>query len=138
MLFVSALLMGGRLEGAAESAQEAARSMLEGLRTEKDRALTTLVVPEGKEGAELPEGAEVYLIRGYINYTCVRIFVRDQKVIAQRVKMARSWFYSPKEDYSAKEWEIPPGDFARAWETVRLIREAAMPRNVPPKQGEMS
>lgn len=130
------LVVAGRLSGEVISAQEMAERALEGLRKDDDRKLTTLVVPPGKEMLRLPEGAEVYLVRGYINYQCTRIFVREGKAMAQVVKMSRTWFYSPKEDYSAEEWEISEGDFARAWEAIGLIQESDMPlKQTPPNTG---
>jgi len=127
------LVVAGRLSGEVISAEEMAQRALEGLRKDDDRKLTTLMVPPGKEMAGLPEGAEVYLIRGYINYQCARIFIREGKAVAQVVKMSRTWFYSPKEDYSAEEWEIAEGDFAKAWEAIRLIQESDMPRKQTPE-----
>jgi len=113
---------------AGESPRDLAVNALEALRSDEDRKLTELTMPDGTATIKLPGEAEVYVIYGYISYRCHRIFTRDGKASAQRVNMSRTWFYSPKEEYSAEEREIPTLDFARVWEAARLIAESTAPK----------
>ena len=113
---------------AGESPRDLAVNALESQRSDEDRKLTEMTVPDGTATIGPPEGAEIYVIYGYISYRCLRIFIRDGNAVAQRVNMSRTWFYSPKEDYSAEEREIPMLEFARVWEAARLVTESSAPR----------
>jgi len=87
---------------------------------------------EGSE-APLPAAAEVYLIRGYIDYTCTRFVLRDGALRVQSVQVKRTWFYNPKgERYLAEEFQLPAAAFSRAWRAAGLLIGAkAVPLRQP-------
>lgn len=112
---------------ASESPREIALRVLEAQRTDDDRKLTDLTVPEPDPG-NVPDDAELYAVSGYINYSCVRMFIHGDKARLQRIKMSRTWFYSPEESYAAEEWDIPRGEFSSIWEAMRLISQSSAVR----------
>lgn len=122
-------LAAPRSAAADATSHEVARSALEGFRKDADRKLTTITLPE--RVAPLPQRAEIYLIQGYICYDCIRIVWSEGKCTAQRVKMSRSWFYSPKEGYTCGQFEIPAADFRKVWEAAMLVRSAVMSDHSP-------
>ncbi|HET6407846.1 MAG TPA: hypothetical protein VFG14_08185, partial [Chthoniobacteraceae bacterium] len=99
-----------------------ALAALEKLRTDKERELSELVAPSPKEPESWPAGIEVFLVEGYISYNCVRIFRKDGKPVVQRVKMTRSWFYSPKESYTAEQWGVTEDQLREVWNLAERIR----------------
>ncbi|WP_237763875.1 hypothetical protein [Terrimicrobium sacchariphilum] len=115
---------------ASKSPRELALRALEAQRTEDDRRLTTLTVPDPAPGC-LPNGAEIFVVSGYINYRCVRLFMQEGNALLQRITTTRSWFYSPEESYVTEEWELPPTEFAAVWEAARLISQSTAVRKKP-------
>jgi hypothetical protein len=125
------------LTAAALPAQgsDPAMTALEKFRTDKERELSDLVEPPPKEPEAWPDGAEVFLVQGYLNYDCVRIFRKDGKPLVERVRMTRTWFYSPKESYTAEQWTVTEDQLRETWNRARRIRTTELkmrPRPVSP------
>ncbi len=121
-----------------ESAVELARSSVAAVRDDAHKEKVRIVWPTRSVEATPEDGAEVFLIQGYIDYTCTRIFRRGGAWMAQRVKLTRSWFYNQLgETFSAVEFPVPSERFATAWNAAGLIREARAELVNPPPRMEV-
>ncbi len=117
------LAFGGICHG--ESAQELARSNLDSVRDTTHQEKLRIVWPRNASEARPLKGSDVFLIQGYIDYTCTRIVWSEGRGVAQRVKLTRSWFYNPHgETYSAVEFPVTTEQFAKSWNAAALIRGA--------------
>jgi len=101
-----------------------AKRVVEQQRGDEHKAKMRIVWPETIE-ATPPEGAEVVLIDGYIDYEMTRLVWRGVKVEAGSVSTARSWFYNPKgESYVARTFDVDPKAFAAAWAAALYVAGA--------------
>ncbi|CAN5313665.1 hypothetical protein BH09VER1_BH09VER1_36530 [soil metagenome] len=131
-LFALGLFAAFRLVAADGPARELAQDAVGAFQKESDKALTSITFPAESAGIAVPDKAEVYLIQGYIDYDCIRLIWKDHQAVGQRLRMTRSWFYSPKESYAAEEYALAEADFKKAWQAAWLIKGATMKVNVPP------
>lgn len=108
-----------------------AKKTVEKLRGDEHREKMRIVWPE--TGGEMPpEGAEVALITGYIDYELTRFVWRGGKVEATSVYTARSWFYNTKgESLEASVFDVEPSAFATAWSAARHVLGARDERLEP-------
>ena len=108
-----------------------AKRAVEELRGDPHREKMRIVWPETGDEAP-PEGAEVVLITGYIDYVMTRFVWRGGKVEAGSVGTARTWFYNSKgEGYGAWEFDVDPAAFAKAWAAARFLTGAKDERVEP-------
>ena len=130
--------VSGKGRTVEETAIELATETLDSLRDKTHRERMKIVWPlKTAAVAAPPPGAEVYLIRGYIDYQCTRLTWRDGKLRAERIRAGRTWFYNPKgESYEAQRFEIPAADFLRAWHAASLRLEAEAEPVQPPQPQE--
>jgi len=82
--------------------------------------------------AQVPENAEAYLIKGYIDYTCTRLRWEKGAVRAERIMMKRTWFCNSQgESFAGERLSVVPGDFTRAWLAAKLLLGARDERLKP-------
>ncbi len=136
LVFAASACASLKPAGAATTPLDIAQNTVESFQKNEDRKLTTITFPE-KPGA-LPAKAEIYLIQGYISYECIRIVWSKGRASAQRVKMTRSWFYSPKENFLGEQFDIPAEDFRKSWDAAMLVRSAVMNVTAPIPRSQFS
>ena len=108
-----------------------AKKAVEELRGDEHREKMRIVWREVPDETP-PEGAEVALITGYIDYELTRFVWRGGKVEASSVYSARSWFYNKKgESYRATTFDVDAKAFATAWAAARHILGARDERIEP-------
>ena len=98
-----------------------AKQVVEELRGDAHRQKMRIVWPEHIEETP-PEGAEVVLITGYIDYTLTRLVWHAGKVEARTVTTTPFWSIQEKGwSFSAREFDVEPGEFAKAWSAARHV-----------------
>lgn len=108
-----------------------AKSVVEELRGDAHREKMRIVWPEDVEEAP-PEGAEVVVITGYISHDMTRFVWRGGKVEARLAFASRTWFYNKNgESFGARELDVDPVAFARAWSAARFVIDARDERVTP-------
>jgi hypothetical protein len=126
---VAALTSSARADDAPGLAL--AKRVVDEIRGDEHKAKMRIVWPENVE-ATPPDGAEVVLIDGYIDYEMTRLVWRGGKVEARSVATARSWFYNPKgEGFGAREFDVDPAAFATAWTAALYVAGASEERIEP-------
>jgi len=117
--------------------EQLAREAVEQFRDKKQRGKSEVIWPSAGIAKPPGLGAEVFLLEGYINYTCTRIFWREKDALVQRVKMGRTWFYNPKgEFYETEQFTVPAAQFREAWEAAQLVQAATLKVASPPVRKE--
>jgi hypothetical protein len=101
-----------------------AKKAVEETRGDEHREKMRIVWPEiGDETP--PEGAEVTLISGYIDYQLTRLVWRGGKVDVTSVATARTWFYNKEgESYRASIFDVDAAVFAATWAAARHVLAA--------------
>lgn len=129
LIFVGAMLRVEAGELPTEAAPFAlAQQELDRCRDEVHKREMKILWPDARPD-QLPDNAEVYLIYGYISYTCTRLRWQNGAVLAERVETKRTWFYNASgESFTAVRLTIAPDDFARAWGAARLLLGAKAER----------
>jgi hypothetical protein len=101
-----------------------AKRLVEEQRGDEHKAKMRLVWPQKVETTP-PEGAEVVLIDGYIDYEMTRLVWHGGKVDAAAVSASRSWFYNAKgESYAARTLDVDAKAFATAWAAALYVAGA--------------
>ena len=111
-------------------------------RDAKHKTDMRIILPKTKPASskplleQLPDNIEIYLIRGYISYSCTRISWKKGIVQAERISMAHSWFYNPNgESFVSEKIDVPPESFATTWLTTQVVL-AASTEPINPKINE--
>lgn len=118
---------------ADESSQILARAAVEAERYEADRQKTRIEWPEIAD-APPPDGAEAWIVEGYIEYRVTRIVRHGDRVEGRTVAMCRNWFYGADERFDAEAFEVPLGAFSTAWNAARRVDGAKLVRIVEPPE----
>lgn len=111
-----------------------ASQSLDAVRDDEHRARARIQWPTALAESEPADDTEVYLIEGYIDYTCTLFRWKQDHVAARQVRMTRSWFYSRNESYVSREFTVAPEKFRQAWQAAMLVHRASALTDPPPSE----
>lgn len=125
-------------EPAPLTPRQLAEKVLDDVRDAKHEMKMRIVWPPDDE-EEIPASCELYMISGYLSWTCTRIAWDGRVVDATRVTVTSGSFHTPQgEQYRAEKLTVTPETFARAWRAAGLLLEAtATEINPEPRDGRI-
>jgi hypothetical protein len=102
-----------------------AEAAMEAERDQRHREKMRIVWP--KDIPDCPDGSEVYLIDGYIDYRCRRLTWDGKEVRIHTAECKRTWFYNAKgESFEATTSALDPEVFKDAWKAAMLLIAASV------------